>query len=408
MATEKLFKYIHADYDARLMLARLTDLPVCATTQQQAAKFMFGDDPRPQDKFVYTDLSKEFPGYKFEFGKSTYMGEDPSEGGYVYSEPGIYENVAEIDVSSMHPSSLIALNYFGPYTPRFAELKQARVYVKFHQFDKASQMLGGILKPYLSDEDADDLAHALKIIINIIYGLTAAKFDNKFRQKQNVDNIVAKRGALFMITLKHAVQHKGWKVVHIKTDSIKVADITDEKVEFITNFGKKYGYDFDVEHVFDKMALINRAVLIGHVEDNPKWKKEQNTWEAIGAQFAEPYVFKRLFSHEKIEETDFAVTKSAKVPIYIGDQFVGKVAQVYASLTGGEMFRVNDDKKAYVTGTKGFKWRLFSDYKGKNDVDMKYYDGLAIDAVKAIDHVGYAWDFFDDLPEEYKDAVLPF
>ena len=53
------------------------------------------------------------------------------------------------------------------------------------------------------------LAYALKIAINIVYGLTSAKFDNPFRDIRNKDNIVAKRGALFMIELKHALQERG-------------------------------------------------------------------------------------------------------------------------------------------------------------------------------------------------------
>ena len=109
-------------------------------------------------------------------------------------------------------------------------------------------MLGGKLAPYLSDPGtANDLAYALKIVINIVYGLTSAKFDNAFRDTRNIDNIVAKRGALFMIDLKHFIQEKGYKVVHIKTDSVKIPDATPEIIQAVTEFGKKYGYDFEHE-----------------------------------------------------------------------------------------------------------------------------------------------------------------
>ena len=53
---------------------------------------------------MYTDLSEMFPGYTYEFGKS-YLGEDPSEGGFVYTEPGLHVDVKLLDVESMHPSS---------------------------------------------------------------------------------------------------------------------------------------------------------------------------------------------------------------------------------------------------------------------------------------------------------------
>ena len=37
-----------------------------------------------------------------------YRGEEVGEGGYVYSEPGMYGNVALLDIASMHPHSAIA------------------------------------------------------------------------------------------------------------------------------------------------------------------------------------------------------------------------------------------------------------------------------------------------------------
>ena len=60
-----------------------------------------------------------------------------------------------------------------------------------------------------------------KIVINSVYGLTAANFENPFRRPRNKDNIVAKRGALFMTLLKSEVEKRGFCVAHIKTDSIK-------------------------------------------------------------------------------------------------------------------------------------------------------------------------------------------
>jgi len=353
-----------------------------------------------------------FPGYKFEFGKSSYRGEDPGEGGYVYSKPGIYKNVAEIDVASMHPSSMIALNYLGPYTKRFKDLKQSRVFIKHSEFDKAAKMFEGKLAPYLKEgEDAKALANALKRIINIVYGMSSAKYDNKFRETKNLDNVVAKRGALFMINLKHVVTDAGYEVVHIKTDSIKIANVDDKIINVVLDYGKQYGYDFEVEHIFERLALVNKAVLIGKVEENEAWGKESGTWEAIGAQFAEPYVYKSIFTKETIDALDFATTKQVKSTIYIGDEFVGKVAQVYASKSGQELKRIQvrngEETLAYVTGTKGFNWRLYSDWRGKEDVELSYYDGLVKDAVTDISKVSSSpeltkW-FFEDVNSNIKE-----
>lgn len=408
-ATEALFKATYYDYKARLILASLTGLSVNATTQQHAAQWLFGNDKRPQDKFVYTDLATIFPGYKYEFGKSTYMDEDPSEGGLVRHKPGVWKDVELFDVASMHPHAAKALNYFGPYQDRFNQLIDARIAVKHHDFELAATYFDGALKPYLTEADADDLAFALKIIINIVYGMTSAKFDNKFRHPDNVDNIVAKYGALFMITLKNELEKMGVEWVHIKTDSIKVVKPTEEVKKFIFDFGKKYGFDFEHEATYEIMALVNKAVYIAKYGWADKASKI-GKWEAVGTQFQVPYVFKTLFSNEELKIEDYAMTKSATAPIYIGDTYIGKTANVYASLTGEEMYRVADDKRGAVTGTKGYKWKLWSPDIDKDDIDMSYYEGLNLAALKAIDKVGGAYQMFENQepPARYADQLLPF
>lgn len=125
----------------------------------------------------------------------------------------MYSDVAVLDISSMHPTSIVQMEIFGKYTKNFEDLLKARVAIKHSDYASARKMLGGVLTPYLKDEkDAKDLSYALKIALNIVYGLTAAKFDNPFRDSRNKDNIVAKRGALFMVDLKKMVQEEGYTV----------------------------------------------------------------------------------------------------------------------------------------------------------------------------------------------------
>ena len=154
------------------------------TTNSHTTRIIFGNDKNPQSQFIYTDLSILFPGYTFDRGKSSYRGEDPGEGGRVYAEPGMYEDVALLDVASMHPTSLEELKLFGTYyTSRFSMLKQARIDIKHKDYESAKKHFDGALEPYLtSDQDADDLAYALKIAINSVYGLTSASFDNPCRE----------------------------------------------------------------------------------------------------------------------------------------------------------------------------------------------------------------------------------
>lgn len=391
IATEEVFDATQADYNARRILAVLSGLSMNSTTNQHTAAIIFeGKSKKETDpELVYTDLSIMFPGYKYAFGKSEYRGEDPGEGGYVYAEPGIYENVALLDVASQHPTSAIELNMFGKYTKNFADIKQARIYIKHEEYDKVGTLFGGKLKPFLGDKkDAADLSTGLKTAINCVYGLTSAHFDNQFRHPDNVDNIVAKRGALFMIDLKHAVQERGYTVAHIKTDSIKIPNADQDIIDFVFEFGRKYGYTFEHEATYSRLALVNKSTYICQVGWAPK-KEKIGEWTATGAQFQEPYVFKSLFSKEPLSKEDFFVTKEVKnASIYLGDKFIGRLVEVYASETGEELFRVSGEKKGSISGTKGYKWKLSSEFLNRRDVDMTYYKDLLEKAVEAINKVG--------------------
>ena len=370
IATEATFNARKADFTARQILADVAGMSVNDTTNSLTTRIIFGNNRKPQDQFNYRFMGDEsqifdpnadlpftmgledydeftqfdknhrpiFPGYTFEGGKSVYRGEEVGEGGYVYSEPGMYSNIALLDIASMHPSSIVAEELFGPeYTKRFNEILQARIAIKHKDFDKAKKMLGGALAKYLTDENAAaDLAQALKIAINSVYGLTSAGFENPFRANRNKDNIVAKRGALFMVNLKHAVQSQGFTVAHIKTDSIKIPDATPEIIKFVTEYGKLYGYNFEHEATYDRMCLVNDAVYIARYATVEKCcdlygkkyidsakdickenKKHPYAWTATGTQFQNPYVFKTLFSKENIEFEDMCETKSVTSSLYL-------------------------------------------------------------------------------------------
>jgi hypothetical protein len=394
ISTEAVFNDRKQDFIARQILADLSGLTINDTTQQHTARIIFGNDPKPQEKFIYTDLSKIFPGYKYENGVSTYKGEITGEGGYVYSEPGYYENVALLDVASMHPTSIQQLNLFGIYTDNFNQLMNARLAIKRKQYDKAKTMLGGVLEKYLtSPEQSEALSYALKIVINIVYGLTSASFSNKFKDPRNIDNIVAKRGALFMIDLKQAVQEKGFQVVHIKTDSIKIPNATPEIIDFIFAFGEEYGYKFEHETTFEKFCLVNDAVYIA--------KDEKGKWKATGAEFAHPYIFKTLFSKEPIKFEDMCETKNVTTALYLDmnegfpeDQhnyvFVGKTGSfcpIKPGFGGGILLREKEGKYDAANGTKNYRWlegEVVKKLNKEDDIDLNYFRELVDDA---IDHL---------------------
>lgn len=307
-----------------------------------------------------SEIINAFPGYEFIRGQNIYRGTDVGKGGYVYAEPGMYGNVALLDVASMHPSSIIAMNCFGDYTQNFKDILDARIAIKHKDFDTARTMLGGKLAKYLDDETvAANLAQALKIAINSVYGLTAANFDTPFRDIRNKNNIVALRGALFMRTLQDEIKNRGFVVAHIKTDSIKIPDATPEIIEFVMEFGKRYGYNFEHEATYEKMCLVNDAVYIakyasaetceqlyGYIPgDN---KKHPGDWTATGAQFQVPYVFKTLFTKEPIIFDDMCETKSVTSSLYLDmNENLPDVAQYEKELAKAE----SDYKKGLISDT---------------------------------------------------------
>lgn len=459
IATEAAFHYLKGDWIARKILADITGMTVNDTTNTLSQRIIFGKDRKPQSQFNYRNLAEPvgssryeeyrekfgpkynfrvfnekglpeyrdyipgevlpdgwsilpfFPGYVFdptaEKGKkSTYMDQDIGEGGRVFAEPGIYGNVWDGDVTGQHPSSILAEVLFGvKHTEAFANIVHGRVSIKHQAWSEIDDLFDGKLKPYIQqvidgELTSKELANALKTVVNAVYGQTKASYPCAFKDPRNVDNIVAKRGALFMTLLKSEVEKRGFKVAHIKTDSIKIPDATQEIQDFVLKFGKEYGYSFETEAEFEKFCLVNDAVYIAKTKDGE--------WTATGKQFAVPYVFKTLFTKEPIEFSDLCETfavkegslyldmneslpdvteyenefkkneekykkgklsdttfenESARLNDLIAEGhkyvFVGRVGQfcpIKPGLGGGILYRGDNDKYYAAQGSTGYRW----------------------------------------------------
>lgn len=396
-----------------------------------------------------SEIIKSFPGYEFKevegmTGKqNVYRGEVLGFGGYIRSWPGIYHNVALLDVQSMHPSSAIAMNVFGQYTKNFEDILNARIAIKHGDYESVRHMFGGRLAKYLKDEStAKQLAQALKIAINSVYGLTSAKFDNPFRDARNENNIVALRGALFMKTLQDEVTRRGYDIVAIKTDSIKIAEATQDIIDFCLDFAKKYGYTFEHEATYEKMCQTNDADYVA--------KTTEGRWTATGKQFQIPYVFKSLFSHEQITFDDKCGSFQVKSALYLDmnegialeesvekailkeleyrdkrdvvDDFIGYKNPAFKEVSDDELRSMIDNSHNYIfvgrvgqfcpitpgcgggllmreqngnyyaaTGTKGYRWlesEMVRELGKEDDIDLKYYRKLVDEAVKSISQYG--------------------
>ena len=434
IATEAVFNHLQSDFTARQILADLAGGSVNDKTNSLTGKIIFGHERKPQSQFNYRDLAEPvyrldddtlefleetfpemmatphgpaksllpyFEGYTYDRGKSMYKGIEVGEGGRVFAIPGMYTNVALLDIASMHPHSALAECLFGAkFTRRFKEIVYGRVHIKHEAWEEVNKMLDGKLTPYIQkvingEMTSKDLANALKIAINSVYGLTAASFETLFRDPRNKDNIVAKRGALFMVDLQEEVEKRGFKVVHIKTDSIKIADATPDIIDFVMEFGKRYGYTFEHEATYEKMCLVNDAVYIA--------KYKEGEWTATGKQFAVPYVFKTLFSKEPIEFADLCETNEVKTAMYLdmnetlpeGEHdynFIGKVGlfcPIKPGCGGGDLLREAKDKDGNtkydsVTGAKDYRWleaEMVKTLGKEDDIDLSFYNKLVDDAV---------------------------
>ena len=512
VATEAAFHYLKGDWIARQILADITGMTVNDSTNSLSQRIIFGTNREPQSQFNYRFLADPvgsdqydecrrkfgpdyhfrvfnaeglpeyrdyipgevlpdgwsilpfFPGYTFDphkkTDKSIYMGESVGEGGRVYAEPGIHGNVWDGDVTGQHPSSIISEVLFGvEYTKMFKSIVDARVSIKHQDWEAINHMFDGKLKPYIQkvidgELTAKELSNAFKTCVNAVYGQTKASYKCAFRDERNVDNVVAKKGALFMTLLKNEVQKRGYTVCHIKTDSIKIPDATPEIQQFVLDFGKEFGYGFETEAEFDKFCLVNDAVYIAKLKEPEIDKKtgKEKWWTATGKQFAVPYVFKTLFDKEEIVFDDlcetFSVSNGAlyldmneKLPDVSGYEkelskvedkykkgklsdamfeslcselsdkiadghdykFVGKTGQfcpIKPGLGGGVLYRYDDEKYNAAAGTTGYRWLESEMIRGSNEdaVDISYYHKLVDDAVDAIAKYGDAEWFMSDDP----------
>ena len=229
-----------------------------------------------------------------------------------------------------------------------------------------------------------------------------------------------------MENLKNEVQRRGFTVAHIKTDSIKIPNATNDILHFVEEYGKLYGYKFDHEVTYERMCLVNDAVYIakGDTVENTlaqygyipsKQKKYSGKWTATGKQFQVPYVFKSLFSKEPITVQDMYEVNSVTTALYLDMNenlspddhnyiFVGKCGAfcpVLPGKNGGLLVREKDGKYSYASGSKGYRWleleQILSTHR-ENDIDRSYYESLCQKAKDEISKYCNFDIFVSDMP----------
>lgn len=460
--TNETMDFIGQSEAAKELNMSISAVSMCLSGKMKSSKgwkFEYidkGDNDMPINKFPEYEY---IPGPENKGrGRNMFRGIDLGFGGYVYAEPGMYEHVALLDVQNMHGASIENLNLFGKYTQNYANLRKIRNCIKVGDFETPKTMFDGKLIPYLNDKSkAEALSAALKLPCNQTYGLTQTPYKNPAKDERNVNNIVALRGAIFMKMLQDELEDKGFKVIAIRTDSIKIPNATDEIIKFVQDYANKYGYVMEHECTYEKLCLVNDAVYVAKYDDKGirnKGGKHASEWTATGTQFQVPYVFKTLFSHEKITFDDFCETKSVStgalyldmnedlqdVSLYercketkgklergvkttqkainelnelgnITDEeldkkiakghnykFIGKVDSFVPMLPGtggGVLLRYDKDKYQAPSGTKGYRWQEAEIVRqlNKDDcIDKSYHKQLVDEAVESISQYGdFEW-----------------
>ena len=150
------------------------------------------------------------------------------------------------------------------------------------------------------------------------------------------------------------------------------------------------------------MCLVNKAVYIAKYKWAEK-KKLIETWTAVGDQFAEPFVYKTLFSCEAVVFDDYKQIKSVTNPAAIYLDFnenlkegehnyihvgrVGSFVPILPDNNGGRLLRITEDKNSFVSGSKGYRWKeseVVKNLKQEDQIDLSYFYKLLHDAVETI------------------------
>ena len=109
-----------------------------------------------------------------------------------------------------------------------------------------------------------------------------------------------------MCQLRHEIEDMGGTVVHIKTDSIKVSNPTEEIKNYILNRGKEFGYTFEIESIYTKFCLVNNAVYVARCSMDKENGDKAGHWTATEPN-SKSHMYLRNALHMKKSNSMFSV-----------------------------------------------------------------------------------------------------
>lgn len=184
------------------------------------------------------------------------------------TQQGIYENVVDLDVSSMYPSiiTLKEIRALGKATDVYDKMREERIRIK--KTDKTK-------------------ANALKLILNSVYG----NFKNEYSTLCNpfASASVTIYGQIAAMALCDMLNEAGYQIININTDGVVIVDRDDPikpYSEIQTEWQKKFGINLEIEK-FKKWIQrdVNNYIAVDE-EDNIKVKggdtKKYHECEPLG------------------------------------------------------------------------------------------------------------------------------
>ena len=387
-------------YLAHKNLCKMVNIQVSNSTNTTTGVLIFGHTSNLWRKNQLklpnlTEYINNIPGYenaKFEVQESetgangVFINGDNktviNRGGENKTVAGKHTNVVSLDVDSMYVTTFVNIRYFGDFTERIKQLRDVRLALKRKDLPEVHRLYKEfgefITNEHIDFKLASDM---LKLCLNSLYGLSSASFDNFMKLPENETNLIANLGNIMMNELyRICTEEKNWKVVHIKTDGIKIANCTDEMIKFCIDFARSWGYNFSIDEKYKEFLIIDKSNYIGLTED----EKISSRGELFNNNWLKAYV-NNAFDRETASII-LQVKKGVIINHTRNNTKVGKCIKVYPCINGDEYYKIMPEKDVFecVADTKKpgrnkdrdvFKFNVYTEFN-QNDFDKSYFDTL--------------------------------
>lgn len=322
----------------------------------------------------------------------------------------LWKNVICLDVDSMHPNSFINLNYVEEYTQYYKKELRAKEICSLEDFATIQQELALLGYEVNTEKDVKALKNALKLKLNGTYGMTCLGYKSPLKKCEH--NIVANYGGCFISCLDRELRHEypGFKIVQIKTDSIKIAEYTEDIVNFCKSYAKKFGYNFKEEAKY-RFLLTNGCDCIG-IKENGDVEASVDSSEDEEQEEVKGF-FSKLYDHEgRIRTKDnietLVLKKYTKTQVYLGtveEENKKKVFKIRDEVNSHKVQVLLPVKRGY--GLIPFRQNKNGAYSSIED--LKGQEVIAIyskDELKTIDPAIIDYDYFQKVVDKALDTML--